>query len=141
MAESASAVTKSCVAELRHVFTNAHGKIVHCVDQLSDDQLNWRPFEAQNSIANVILHLCGNLRQWIVAGLGGAPDERNRPAEFSEGPVPKEELVRNLAAVVEGDDFERVASLNAVPVADGGFHRIPPNRDAAMLPAPFRESL
>jgi hypothetical protein len=55
-----------------------------------------------NSIGNLILHLCGNLRQWVVAGLGGAPDVRNRPAEFAErGTVPKDELLRNLEAVVE----------------------------------------
>src|SRR5688572_3112809 len=41
---------------------------------------------------------------------------------------------------IEGDDLERFAALDAVPVADGGFHRIPPNRDAAMLFTPFLES-
>jgi hypothetical protein len=50
----------------------------------------------------LILHLCGNVRQWIVAGLGGAADGRDRPAEFSErGPIPKDELLRRLAAVVD----------------------------------------
>ena len=43
----------------------AHEKIVHCLNQLSDDQINWRPFEQQNTLANIILHLCGNLRQWV----------------------------------------------------------------------------
>src|SRR5688572_9226081 len=41
---------------------------------------------------------------------------------------------------IEGDDLERVASLDLVPIADGGFHRIPPNRDAAMLLALFVNS-
>ena len=36
-----------------------------------------------NSIGNLVLHLCGNLRQWIVAGIGGEKDERQRPREFS----------------------------------------------------------
>src|SRR5262249_8592208 len=50
-----------------------------------------------NSIGNLILHLCGNVRQWIVAGLGGAGDVRDRPAEFAErGPVPKADLLRKL---------------------------------------------
>jgi hypothetical protein len=41
-----------------------------------------------NSISNPILHLCGNLRQWIVAGVGGEADIRQRPKEFSErGPI------------------------------------------------------
>ena len=46
--------------------------IRHCVDQLTDDQLWWRPSESMNSIANLLLHLCGNLRQWIVSGVGSA---------------------------------------------------------------------
>src|SRR5207248_5165333 len=55
-----------------------------------------------NSIGNLILHLCGNLRQWIVAGLGEAADGWDRPAEFSErGPIPKEELLRRLEDVVD----------------------------------------
>ena len=54
-----------------------------------------------NSIGNLTLHLRGNLRQWIVAGLGGAADSRDRPAEFTElGPIPREELLRKLEAVV-----------------------------------------
>src|SRR5262249_53880200 len=54
-----------------------------------------------NSIGNRILHLCGNVRQWIVAGLGGAADSRDRPAEFAErSTIPKEELLGRLEAVV-----------------------------------------
>jgi hypothetical protein len=61
-----------------------------------------RSHPSLNSVGNLILHLCGNVRQWVVAGLGGAPDTRDRPAEFSErGPVPKGELLRRLAAVVD----------------------------------------
>jgi len=55
-----------------------------------------------NSIGNLILHLCGNVRQWIVAGIGGAKDVRNRPVEFAErGPLAKEELLRGLDRVVD----------------------------------------
>jgi hypothetical protein len=50
----------------------------------------------------LILHLCGNLRQWIVAGVGGATDTRNRPAEFAERvSIPKEELLHGLDGIVE----------------------------------------
>ncbi len=58
-----------------------------------------------NSIANIVLHLCGNLRQWIVAGLGGAADVRDRPAEFAErAPIPRDELIRRLATAVAESD-------------------------------------
>lgn len=75
--------------------------IRHCLDQLTVQQVWWRPAEEMNSIGNLILHLCGNLRQWIVSGVGGAADERNRPAEFSErGPIPIEELLERLRGTV-----------------------------------------
>jgi uncharacterized damage-inducible protein DinB len=87
--------------------TSAFDRIKHCLDQLNDEQLWWRPEPSMNSIGNLILHLCGNVRQWIVAGLGGAADVRNRPAEFAErGPMPKRELLRQLEATVA--DSKRV---------------------------------
>ena len=81
--------------------SSALARITHCMDQLSDEQV-WRRAQPElNSIGNLILHLCGNVRQWIIAGLGGAADVRNRPAEFAErGPIPKAELQRKLDAVV-----------------------------------------
>lgn len=73
----------------------------HCVDQLRDEQLWWRPAEGMNSIGNLLLHLAGNVRQRIIAGLGGAPDVRDRPSEFSErGPIAKDDLLARLDATV-----------------------------------------
>lgn len=43
----------------------------------------WRPNESSNSAGNLVLHLAGNVTQWIVSGIGGAPDARDRDAEFS----------------------------------------------------------
>jgi hypothetical protein len=88
-------------AEAANELTSALSRIKHCLGQLRDEQVWWRANPSLNSIGNLILHLCGNLRQWIVAGLGVAADVRNRPAEFAErGPVPKDELQRTLDAVV-----------------------------------------
>ena len=95
--ELAATVGREAANEL----TSALAKIKHCMSQLTDEQVWWRSRPSLNSIGNLILHLCGNVRQWIVAGLGGAVDSRDRPAEFSEpGPIPKEELLRKLEAVV-----------------------------------------
>ena len=89
-------------AAAAHELDSALLRIKHCLDQLNDEQVWRRSQPSLNSIGNLILHLCGNLRQWVVAGLEGAPDERYRPAEFAErGSVPKEELVRSLEIVVE----------------------------------------
>lgn len=53
-----------------------------CVESLSTDQVWWRPNEATNSVGNLLLHLEGNVRQWLVGPFTGAADNRNRPAEF-----------------------------------------------------------
>ena len=85
-----------------HELSSALERIRHCLDQLSDEQIWWRPKPGLNSIGNLLLHLCGNLRQWIVAGIGGASDFRHRPGEFAErGPIPKAELISRLEAAVE----------------------------------------
>ena len=71
------------------------------VDQLTEDQIWWRPNENSNSVGNLILHLSGNVRQWIVAGVGAGPDRRRRDLEFSEtGPISREELLRVLESAV-----------------------------------------
>ena len=61
-----------------------------------------RDSENENAVGNLLLHLEGNVRQWILSGIGGAPDARDRPGEFSAasgttGPV----LLKNLRAVVQ----------------------------------------
>jgi len=58
-------------------------KIHTCVGLLSEDQIWWRPGTRSNSVGNVILHLCGNLSQWVLAGVGGEAFERHRSLEFA----------------------------------------------------------
>ena len=102
MSTSTEAPLASAIAaEASDELGQALKRIEHCLKQLTDAQVWWRPDEFQNSIGNLILHLCGNLRQWIVSGLGGAPDERKRPDEFSErGPIPKADVLARLEVVV-----------------------------------------
>jgi len=59
-------------------------KIERCFERLTDEQVWWRPNAESNSIGNLVLHLSGNLRQWIVSGVGGASDARDRSREFAE---------------------------------------------------------
>jgi hypothetical protein len=80
-------------------------KILHCIDQLNDDQLWWRAGEDFNSIANLLLHLEGNVRQRLLSHIGGEPDTRNRDAEFAQrGPIPKDVLVARLDETLRGAD-------------------------------------
>ena len=98
---TADELARAVGGEAGNELANALERINHCLDQLTDEQIWWRPGPDLNSIGNLILHLCGNVRQWIVAGVGGAADVRDRPAEFAErGPIPRADLVRRLQAVV-----------------------------------------
>ncbi|MHC4959937.1 MAG: DinB family protein [Planctomycetota bacterium] len=72
----------------------------------------WRPHEGVLSIGNILLHLAGNVRQWIVAGLGGAPDARDRGSEFAatEG-ADAATLLASLEATV-GEACDVIAGLD-----------------------------
>jgi len=76
-------------------------RIVDCLQQLSEEEIWWRPNAASNSAGNLVLHLSGNVRQWIIAGLGGKLDTRKRDQEFAEkGPVPRQALITQLRRTV-----------------------------------------
>ncbi len=96
--EIANVATKEAAACLRYGVE----KIEHCLGQLDDKQVWWRPHEEMNAIGNLLLHLAGNLGQWIVAGVGDSQDTRDRPSEFAERRnLPKEDLFHRLLDVVE----------------------------------------
>ena len=67
-----------------HLIEDYLPKIESCLERLTDEQIWWRPNEQSNSIGNLLLHLSGNARQWIVCGVGGATDARDRAAEFAQ---------------------------------------------------------
>jgi hypothetical protein len=58
-------------------------RMKECVSPLTAEQVWWRPNDASNSIGNLLLHLDGNVRQWLVASFNKDEDQRNRPAEFA----------------------------------------------------------
>jgi hypothetical protein len=61
---TADDVTRTILHESNGVFDQCLAKIEHCLSQLTDEQVWWRPHESLNSIGNLILHLTGNVRQW-----------------------------------------------------------------------------
>jgi len=86
-------------------------KILICLETLSDEDVWWRMNEASNSIGNLVLHLAGNARQWIVAGVGGAKDTRTRQHEFDQRAViARSDLAARLRATLDDVD----AALAAV---------------------------
>ncbi len=88
-------------------------RIRKCTELLTEDQSWISPGPFNNSVANLLMHLAGNVRQWIICGVGDASDQRNRSFEFSGNrdevntPIPGlmdrlEDTVREAVAIVEG---------------------------------------
>jgi uncharacterized damage-inducible protein DinB len=95
-------LAKQIIAQARHSLLKHHlPRIEACVGLLSEEQIWWRGNPRSNSVGNLLLHLAGNVRQWIISGLGGEPDRRQRDLEFSEtGPVPRRHLLSRLERTV-----------------------------------------
>src|SRR5215468_8664641 len=88
--------------DARSYFDKYLPEIVRCLQLLSEEDIWWRPNGASNAAGNIVLHLCGNIRQWILSGLGGARDERERDQEFAEhGPISREKLIAELKQTLE----------------------------------------
>ena len=78
------------------------GRIETCIGKLTSEQVWARGGANENAIGNLVLHLCGNVRQWIIAGVGGAPDQRHRDSEFAaRGGVAVDELRVKLRSTIE----------------------------------------
>ncbi len=83
-----------------------------CLGELSPEQIWHRDSEVENSVGNLVLHLAGNIRQWIISGLGGADDIRDRDGEFAmRDPLPPAELLERLESAVDAAD-EVLATLS-----------------------------
>lgn len=92
-------------------------KIRLAVGPLPDDVVWRRPHDESNSIGNLLLHLAGNVGQWIVGGVGGRPHERERSAEFAArgGPGGAQLLTRLEQALVEADDVLAQLEIGNLP--------------------------
>jgi uncharacterized damage-inducible protein DinB len=110
MSDVAQAFLESSRSLLR---TDFAPKIERCLEQLSDEDLWWRPNEASNSIGNLLLHLCGNVTEWIVGGVGGRQYQRHRQEEFDHRtPIPRKELLDRLHAVLDAAE-DVLSNVNA----------------------------
>ena len=77
-------------------------RIETCLGELTEDQVWTRGKESENAVGNLVLHLCGNVGQWIVSAIGGQPGHRVREAEFAaRGSAGKRELTARLRSTVE----------------------------------------
>jgi uncharacterized damage-inducible protein DinB len=82
--------------------TQAAGRVDRCLEKLSDEQIWARGNTSENAVGNLCLHLCGNVRQWVISGVGCAVDNRDRDAEFAaQGGVAIPALRKKVADAVE----------------------------------------
>ena len=98
--------TETFIKEARKFLADEYlPKIERCLEQLTDEQVWWRANEESNSIGNLILHLSGNARQWIVSSLGGTADNRVRQQEFDERTtIPRAELLSRVRTTIADVD-------------------------------------
>ena len=135
MENSSSEVTRAFIDRAGAFLSTEYlPKIEHCFEQLTDEQIWFRANEASNSIGNLVLHLCGNARQWIVSGLGDRPDRRDRNSEFRQREViPRVELLEYLRTTVR--EVEQVlANLDSSVVLE---KRTIQGKDVEVLEAIF----
>jgi uncharacterized damage-inducible protein DinB len=88
------------------------GRIETCLTELPPHSLWARDSENENAVGNLLLHLEGNVRQWILSGIGAGPDERDRPSEFAARSGANASV---LLVTLRGSVREAVALIRALP--------------------------
>ncbi|UFT99619.1 DUF1572 domain-containing protein [Radiobacillus kanasensis] len=98
------------------------------IDQLDEEDINWRPNKESNSIGNLVIHIDGNIHQRVEAQILGLPDRRDRDKEFNHTiQMKKDEIIQTLGAsfstfteAVQGlneEDLQRKTVVNGKEVS------------------------
>ena len=99
-------VAQAFIAQARALLNEDYlPKIERCLERLSETDVWWRANDESNSIGNLLLHLAGNARQWIISGVGLSPDGRVRQLEFDErSSIPRADLLAQLKQTLDEVD-------------------------------------
>ena len=109
-----------------------HGRIQDCLARLTPEQIWARHSENENAVGNLVLHLSGNVRQWIGSGVAELPDHRERDAEFdARGGMAPADLSQLLKTTV----VEATAVIREVPAARLTERILPQGYDVTVLEA------
>ena len=93
---------KAFLEESKYRLESSFMRLFHCLEQINENQVWWKPDEQMNSIGILIKHICGNLRQWTVIQMNSSRDFRNRDEEFKdEKRLTKEEVINLLKGIKE----------------------------------------
>lgn len=95
------------ISEIRRRLTGeCQERILRCLDLLSEEDIWYRPNASSNSVGNLVLHLCGNVTQWLFSTMGNEMDHRVRQAEFDErGPISSSELKVRVVELMKKTDL------------------------------------
>lgn len=94
---------KEFLSESKSRMSSSFQRLFHCLDQLDEKQIWWRPNDKMNSIGILITHICGSFRQWAITSINNEEDIRNRPEEFlNDSRITKTELIK-LATKLKSD--------------------------------------
>jgi hypothetical protein len=97
-----NAIADNFLAYASKRLTTLHDHIDHCLNLLTEHQIWHRGADHENSIGNLLLHLEGNIRQWVLHGIADQPDIRQRDDEFALTPsIPSSEAHAHLAATLQ----------------------------------------
>lgn len=118
----------------RQKLQDLHQRAARAIRQVSDADVNWRPNEESNSIANLVVHLAGNLGQRLVSTIGGAPDVRERDAEFNT----REQFTRERVLAILDQSFGAGDGILAELRPERlGEHKRTGNKDVTVLDVMF----
>jgi uncharacterized damage-inducible protein DinB len=123
MADERGLAPEALASMRRRICEVLPSQIRACLEQLTDEQIWWRPNEGSNSVGNLVLHLSGSIRHYVCRSLGGHDFTRDRPAEFAERrAVSREELlsifdgtISQAAETLDGFDTARLLEPTEEP--------------------------
>jgi uncharacterized protein DUF1572 len=126
-------ISRAFIDQSRRLLTDSYlPRIGRAIDGLSTENVWWRANAASNSIGNLILHLDGNVRQWVVSGLGGETDVRERQQEFdARSGMDQAQLLDHLRATV-GEVDRMLANIDPATLLE---HRRIQSYDVTIMQA------
>lgn len=109
---SSNAIADNYLAFAATKLAQSQKTIAQCCDKLTEEQIWHRSGDYENSVGNLLLHLAGNLRQWVLHGIDGQPDIRERDAEFSLDPAFTSAEARDRFDTALAESARVIAALN-----------------------------
>ncbi len=100
----------------RHFCDEGLRRIDRCLDLLSEDQIWFQPNTVSNSVGMLLSHLAGNIRQYLISGLGQTPDTRQRDEEFQVKPGLAKAQVRDRLALTLDEAMRTLDALEPASV-------------------------